>query len=137
MSVRVPADLREFVRQRARRLCEYCLLHEEDAIFRHVPDHVIARKHRGETHEANLAWSCYECNQRKGSDLASIDPETGRISRLFHPRKDSWSDHFRLRGPRILPLTAVGRVTEFLFRLNHPRALSMRRVLIQAGCYPR
>ena len=38
-------------------LCEHCLLHEEDAMLAHQPDHVIAVKHRGVTHESNLAWA--------------------------------------------------------------------------------
>jgi hypothetical protein len=113
------------------------LIHEEDVLFPHVPDHIIACKHRGITHTDNLAWSCYLCNQLKGSDLASVDWQTGRIVRLFHPRKDSWGNHFRLQGARIVPLTAVGRVTGSLFRFNHPRTVSLRKVLIKAGMYPR
>ena len=37
MSDSVPDDLREFVRLRAGRKCEYCLLHEEDARLSHEP----------------------------------------------------------------------------------------------------
>jgi hypothetical protein len=136
MSERVPADLRARVRHRARQRCEYCLLHEDSGGLLHQPDHIIACKHGGETVEENLAWSCFLCNQLKGSDLASVDLETGRIVRLFHPRRDRWSRHFRLEGARIVPLTAVGRVTEYLLQFNHPETLEMRQILIAEGRYP-
>jgi len=137
MSKRLPARLRAFVRQRAGQRCEYCLIHEDDVSLSHQPDHIIARKHKGPTHEDNLAWACYLCNQLKGSDLASVDLETGRIVRLFHPRKDQWSAHFRLEGAQILPLTAVGRVTEHFLQFNHPRIVQMRQDLVRNGRYPR
>ena len=111
MSERVPARLRARVRQRARQRCEYCLIHEDDVLLPHEPDHVISCRHGGETDQANLAWACHLCNNLKGSDLASVDLETGRVVRLFHPRKDRWSRHFRLEGALIVPLTAVGRVS--------------------------
>ena len=34
------------------------------------------------------------CNRRKGSDIASIDPETGQLTPLFHPRVDRWDDQY-------------------------------------------
>ncbi|MBM4090419.1 MAG: HNH endonuclease [Planctomycetes bacterium] len=68
MSQRVPAALRRLVQARAHYRCEYCLIHEGDVHFPHQPDHVVAQKHRGPTHEDNLAWACYLCNPLKGSD---------------------------------------------------------------------
>jgi hypothetical protein len=113
------------------------LLHDEDARLPHEPDHVVARKHRGETVASNLVWACFGCNRHKGSDLASVDIETGQVVRLFNPRTDPWSEHFRLEGPRIVPLTATGRVTEYLLQLNQPRRVLIRESLIAAGRYPR
>lgn len=137
MSEKVPASLRELVRQRARYRCEYCLLHEEDALFPHEVDHIVARKHRGATQEDNLAWACFLCNGFKGSDIASIDLETGRVVRLFNPRRDRWLKHFRLEGGRIVSLTSKGRVTEYLLQLNRPELVDERQSLLLAGRYPR
>jgi hypothetical protein len=77
------------------------------------------------------------CNQRKGSDLTSIDPETSQIVPLFHPRKDQWTDHFRISEGLIEPLTAVGRVTVQLLRLNVPDRIEERKQLAAAGLLPR
>lgn len=137
MSDHVPAAMRSLVRRRARRRCEYCLLHDTDATVPHEPDHIIARKHRGPTDADNLAWACAACNGQKGTDIASIDPETEGLLPLFHPRKQNWSRHFRLEGGAIVPLTGIGRVTEFLLQLNRFDRLANRGWLVQAGRYPR
>ena len=133
----IPRRLRSLVRARAQGRCEYCLLHEEDAWFSHEPDHIIAIKHRGRTTADNLAWTCLTCNRHKGSDISSIDMETGRLVRLFNPRRDWWPRHFRLSGGRIVPKTAVGRVTEYLLQMNWPEQVLRRQELIAEGRYPR
>jgi 5-methylcytosine-specific restriction endonuclease McrA len=72
----IPAELRRAVRQRANGSCEYCRIPEEDCLAYHEVDHVIAEKHTGETKFENLALCCTLCNRRRGSDSASIDPES-------------------------------------------------------------
>jgi hypothetical protein len=99
----------------------------------HAIDHIVAEKHGGLTAADNLALSCTICNGHKGSDLASVDPETGTIVPLFHPRRDRWSDHFFLVGGRIEPRTAIGRVTVRLLQLNSPHRVEERRLLVAAG----
>lgn len=136
MSEYVPAALRDLVQKRARGRCEYCLIHEDDTFACHEVDHVIAIKHRGKTIEENLAWSCVVCNRLKGSDIASIDVETGGIMRLFNPRLDDWNKHFRLEGSLIIPLTPEGRVTEYILKFNLPSCIRDRRDLIDEGRYP-
>jgi hypothetical protein len=136
MSQRVPSALRNLVQTRASRRCEYCLIHEEDSHFPHQPDHIVAQKHRGPTHEVNLAWACYLCNLLKGSDIASVDIETGQVVRLFNPRLDPWAMHFRLDEGQIVPLTPIGRVTEYVLQFNRPQSVQERRWLIKAGRYP-
>lgn len=111
------AGEREAVRQRAGGRCEYCHLPD----FAMAPEdfhveHVIARKHGGEDAMENLAWSCIFCNLYEGPHLARFDPDTGNLTRLFNPRQDRWEDHFRLDGPQILSLTAVGRTSIWLLR---------------------
>ncbi len=69
--------------------------------------------------------------------VASVDPRTGTVFRLFHPRQDRWSDHFRLDGELIEPRTEIGRVTSQLLRLNAPERLAERRILLALDRYPR
>ncbi|HKV38303.1 MAG TPA: HNH endonuclease signature motif containing protein [Blastocatellia bacterium] len=121
---------------RARGLCEYCLLPEDIAFFAHEPDHILARKHGGETRDDNLALSCFDCNRFKGSDIASIDPISGEVVPLFNPRTQQWNDHFENDGGRIVPLTTTGRATARLLRLNMPERIEVRQALSDRGAYP-
>jgi HNH endonuclease len=99
----------------------------------HEVDHIIAAKHAGGASAENLALCCALCNKYKGTDLASIDPETGELQRLFHPRRDRWYEHFELRGGEILAHTAIGRVTVRLLQLNRRERVRERDTMIQAG----
>lgn len=99
-------------------------------------DHIIARKHRGETIDENLALACFYCNTYKGPNLSGIDPQTGENTRLFHPRNDAWDDRFPWNGPEILGLTAIGRTTIDVLRMNHPDAIAMRPSLINEKVFP-
>ncbi len=79
----IPAALRQFVYERANGCCEYCLIPEVATLAPHEIDHIISKKHGGLTEAGNLALSCVLCNKYKGSDLASVDPDTGEIVRCI------------------------------------------------------
>ncbi len=136
MSVRVGGELRRVVVERADSCCEYCRLHQSLVASVHQVDHVIAEKHGGPTILENLALSCMTCNLRKASDVASFDPETGKLSPLFHPRTQVWSEHFNLDGARLVGLTAIGRTTIEFLQLNSFERVFERAELIEAGVYP-
>jgi 5-methylcytosine-specific restriction endonuclease McrA len=129
----VSAALRRLVRERAGGRCEYCLIPETLTFATHWVDHIVAEKHGGQTHDSNLALACVLCNQHKGSDLTSIDPETGQITPLFHPRRDRWLEHFFLADGTIGPRTATGRVTVRLLQLNSPDRIEERGLLLRLG----
>ena len=133
---RVSAALRRMVRERAGGCCEYCQTPEDFALVPHQIDHIISEKHGGQTVAANLALSCTLCNQHKGSDVAAIDPATGEPVALYHPRCDSWSDHFRPQTASIVALTPQGRATVRLLQLNRPERLAERALLITTGRFP-
>jgi hypothetical protein len=136
MTSYVSAALRRRVVRRARKLCEYCLIHESDTHLGCQIDHVISEKHGGVTDVANLAYACTYCNQAKGSDIASIADSTGALARLFNPRKDKWSDHFRLNGVRIEPKSEIGEVTTRILAFNTAERLLEREELAIQGRYP-
>jgi 5-methylcytosine-specific restriction endonuclease McrA len=129
----IPAELRRLVRERAQDCCEYCRFPEAFSLLVHEVDHITAEKHRGETVEGNLCLACLLCNQHKGSDLTSIDPDTGGIVPLFHPRRDRWREHFQWAGGHIEPLTPTGRVTVLLLQFNRPERVAERLILVQLG----
>lgn len=136
MSLPVSPALRMAVAQRARGCCEYCLVPDRRAFFPHEPDHIIAGQHGGETTLENLALACMQCNRAKGANIASVDPETGERVFLFDPRRDAWTEHFRLDGARIVGLTAIGRATARLLKFDDLERVELRNILRRAGHYP-
>lgn len=132
----VSAALREQVIQRADVRCEYCQYPQDAALFAFEMEHVIAEKHGGKTELENLALACPFCNRAKGTDLGSLDPESGMLTAFYNPRKDVWSDHFVLEGPLIRPLTAVGRVTVAILQLNSTDRIAERELLVKLGQFP-
>src|SRR5690348_11976788 len=127
---RIPAAMRSAVADRANHQCEYCGISESATLARHEPDHVIAEQHGGKTELANLAYACFRCNRLKGPNLASMDPFSGLLTRLYNPRADSWNQHFRLVDALIEPLTPVGRATTFLLRFNDEQRVLLRAELM-------
>jgi HNH endonuclease len=132
-TMHIPIALRRQVRERAGECCEYCLIPESMSWALHTIDHIIAEKHGGAIAANNLALACTLCNSRKGSDLASIDEQTGYIEPLFHPRGDRWSDHFQLAGGHIEPRTAKGRATTRLLHFNDTDPVQERELLVAIG----
>jgi hypothetical protein len=109
---------------------------QEDYFLPFEIDHIIAEKHGGTTTLDNLCLSCFDCNRYKGSDIASRDPQTRRVIALFHPREQNWNEHFQLDNGKIEGLTAEGRVTVFLLRLNLPERVEERLSLQTLNRYP-
>jgi hypothetical protein len=56
---------------------------------------------------------------------------------LFHPRLQRWEDHFLLQGAVIEPLTAEGKATARLLKLNIDKRVVERRLLAVVSRYPR
>ncbi len=82
------ARLRELVKQRAAGRCEYCWLRQEQAPLAFHVEHITPRQHARKDTPENLALACHHCNLHKGTSLSGLDPLTGEMTRLFHPRLD-------------------------------------------------
>ena len=136
MTAYIPTELRQLVHERADGRCEYCRYPQEASFLAFEVEHIIAEKHGGAASADNLALACPYCNRFKGTDLGSLDPETGQLTPFFNPRTQEWLEHFQLDGAWIVPLTPEGRVTVVILRCNHPDRIMERRRLIQAGEYP-
>ena len=70
--------------------------------------------------------ACQHCNWHKGTNLSGVDPDTGRLTRLFNPRTDTWATHFRFDGVRIEGRTDVGRTTAAVLNMNEPERVELR-----------
>lgn len=130
----ISAEIRQTIADRANQLCEYCLIVEADTFYGCEVDHIISVKHGGLSEPDNLAYACALCNRAKGSDVGSIST-TGEFTRFFNPRIDRWSEHFRLQGATIQPLTAIGDVTARIFGFNESARVHERQELIRFGRY--
>lgn len=106
---------------------------------RHSSRYTVAaqlRRNDGPTAEGNLYLACADCNRNKGSDICSLDPETGDIVALFHPRRQRWAEHFQLADIGVIePLTTTGRVTARLLRVNRLDLVAERARLSALGRY--
>lgn len=136
MSRNIPERLRLAVAQRAKFKCEYCRLPEVYAIYPFEVDHIIAVKHGGLTVLENLAYCCLRCNRMKGTDLATLTPETGEIVRLFNPLIDEWQDHFEVHEGVIYGQSDIGKATVQLLAFNTPERIIGRKLLAEGGEYP-
>lgn len=132
---RIPESTRERVRQRAGGSCEYCGIPEEAQLYPFHVEHIIALRHGGSSDLDNLAWSCFDCNVAKGTDIASYDEETGDLTPLFNPRLQTWAKHFEMREGVIVGMTPVGRVTVRLLKLNLGGRAVDRLILLEAGLW--
>jgi len=120
------ARLRQLVRRRANNCCEYCALRQEQEPLPFHIEHVTPRQHGGKDSAENLALACHHCNLHKGTNLSGLDPKTEKLTRLFHPRLDDWDEHFANRGGEIIGLSAIGRTTVNLLRMNENGRLQLR-----------
>jgi hypothetical protein len=132
----IPEPLRQLVAERSEGRCEYCRLHQDDTFFTHEVDHIYAEKHGGPTIDGNLCAACADCNRHKGSDICSLDPLTGDVVTLYHPRRDRWVDHFQLLETGVIEArTPRGRVTARLLQMNRLDLVADRARLIALGGY--
>ncbi len=136
MAEYVSVKIRKAVFERAKNRCEYCLLPQSNATLGFHLEHIFPLSHGGTSDFDNLAWACSDCNQFKGTNVASIDFETGNLMALFNPRTQIWTEHFRLEGAILSPLTAVARVTARILRLNDAERIEERQALLEAELYP-
>lgn len=126
----------ERVRRRASALCEYCLIPQEFDALPFQIDHIVARKHGGAGTDDNLALICLACNVHKGPNIAGLDPLSGEVTRLFHPRRDRWMDHFEWNGPDLAGISACGRATVAVLRINLDHRVLLRESLQAEGRFP-
>lgn len=105
--------LRDLVEDRAHYRCEYCQAPMFLAGYRFHIEHIEPQSQGGDDLPKNLALACASCNLHKGSKTFGVSATNGRKYRLFHPRRDKWSDHFAWSQDytEIVGITERGHVT--------------------------
>lgn len=135
--MKVSDDARELVERRAQDACEYCLLPQGASILPHQVDHIIGRQHRGSDQDDNLCLCCIRCNLKKGPNIASVDPQTGLVVALYHPRRQSWHEHFKITANGLIQgLTPEVRFTVELLEMNDEDRVRLRVQLMRRGEFP-
>jgi len=124
------------VAERAGRRCEYCKLSAEGQAATFHVDHIVPQVAGGLTSSENLALACIHCSLRKGARRNADDPKTGSKVPLFHPRRDSWTEHFRWNGSELIGRTAKGRATLAALNLNSAEHLVIRGFEVRLGRHP-
>jgi 5-methylcytosine-specific restriction endonuclease McrA len=134
----ISRSLRQRVAAQARHRCGYCLSAEAIVGMPMEMDHLIPESLGGLTEEDNLWLACSLCNDSKADRIAAPDRVTGEMVRLFDPRHQVWSEHFRWStdGEQIVGLTPTGRATVNALNVNRPILVQARRVWVAVGWHP-
>lgn len=120
----ISVSIRQYVRQRARFLCEYCGVHESDAGNELTVDHFQPRIEGGTDDLDNLVYCCFSCNQFKHTywSKSASDPQ------LWNPRREPFSLHFlELDDGTLQPMTPTGAFALRLLHLNRSALIDYRK----------
>ena len=138
MHRKIPDKLKVEVKGRAAECCEYCMAQERYSHDYFSVEHIVPIIEKGSSTEDNLANSCQACNNHKYVFTEAIDPVTGIIAKLFHPRKQEWKDHFSWDESfsKIIGLTPTGRATVERLQLNRTGLVNLRQILVFSKKHP-
>lgn len=111
------AAVRRQVIEESNHRCEYCKTPSRLTGTPLVMEHILPQLLGGSDDHDNLAASCYRCNEFKGAKTHAIDPETGQLASLFHPRGQVWAEQFAWvnGGTHLIGITPTGRATVIAF----------------------
>lgn len=101
-------------------------------------EHIHPKALGGKTSEENLWLACRECNAHKAVKIKDFDILTGRIVKLFNPRKQSWNSHFKFSEDctEIIGKTACGRATVESLKMNNFYQTTARLAWTETNKFP-
>lgn len=137
MSAYIPNAIRRQICDRFANCCAYCRTAEALTVATFEFEHIVPLSAGGTTIFENLCLSCPSCNRYKASRQTAIDPETQSVTLLFHPQQ-RWSDHFdwNANATEIIGLTAIGRATVAMLKMNRPQMTRVRKMWVTLGEHP-
>jgi hypothetical protein len=135
---RLTQQQRNLIKQRANNCCEYCKSQAKFSPDSFSIEHIIPRSKGGTSDLDNLAVACQGCNNFKYSHTQAIDPITGELAQIYHPRQQDWQDHFTWSRDltQMLGLTPIGRATIERLRLNREGVVNLRQALASIDQHP-
>ena len=138
MTAYISQELRNHLEEVDNAHCAYCWTTQANTGQPMTIDHIIPEAQNGSSEFENLCFCCYRCNQFKGSQIQALDPLTGKIVPLYHPRQQIWHTHFKWdeSGILIIGLTNVGRATVVALQLNNAVIVPARRRWVGVGWHP-
>ena len=132
------ASLRSQIEQRAESRCEYCQAPQQVCGYRFHLEHIVPLAENGSDTLDNRALACASCNLAKANKIADLDLATGELVKLFHPREQTWAEHFHwnLAQKTLIGNTPSGRATVKALDMNSPLRLAARQLWFSVGLLP-
>jgi hypothetical protein len=129
---------RLFVAQRGQFCCEYCMSQAKYSPDYFSIEHIIPQIKNGTDAVTNLAYACLACNNHKYVHVEALDPITGLLIPLYHPRLDNWEAHFCWSDDYsiLTGITPKGRATVDKLKLNRSSLINLRLVLAAISKHP-
>jgi HNH endonuclease len=134
----ISIDLREEVKLRANKCCEYCKSQDKYSPTAFTIDHITPESLDGTSDFENLAYACFLCNRLKSNKLKSFDAITEKWIPLYNPRTEVWDEHFAWSedATNLLGITTIGRCMVKELKLNRDKLIEYRKCLILFGTHP-
>ena len=82
----ITRNQRRQIAEEAKYRCGYCQTQEVVSGIPLTVEHITPKAKGGSDDNANLWLSCRLCNEKKGTLIEAMNPETGDLVSLFNPR---------------------------------------------------
>ena len=138
MSEYINEKLKQQIYSHFNNCCAYCLTANALMPITFECEHIIPRSAGGKTGFENLCLACPMYNRYKSNRQKVPDPQTQAIVSLYHPHLQLWIEHFAWNESytEIIGLTAVGRATIFVLKMNRSELMRVRRMWVKMGEHP-
>ena len=134
----IKQELVSKIREQAKNRCGYCLVPQKLVSYKLEIEHIFPRALGGSNEENNLWLACRQCNLSKRIKTHGFDTVTFERIKLFNPREQIWSEHFKfsVEETEIIGKTPCGRATVSALQLNSDLQRTAREFWKLTGIFP-
>ena len=135
---KINKHLDEKIRRKAKNRCGYCLNPQGLLPFKLEIEHIHPQALGGKSVEDNLWLACRECNAHKATKIKALDRLTGKVVKLFNPRKQNWHEHFEFSKDftEIIGKTVCERATVDALQMNNIYQTTARSAWCETSKFP-